>query len=476
MIRLRHKLLIHAFRVLDQFIVIGAALTWYLLLPETVEIRSVDELLKRRFDGQEIIGAVLLALGWFVIFASTVRYDANRFTTVASQSLELIKANTLAAFLLFVVLVTFGRHGFGNVQILAFWATSIVVGIATRMLLRLMLMRLRSSGKNGRHILFVGTNPRSVALARSIAAHSELGYRIEGFLTEETGTGPRLLDWPVLGAAADVRRVLENDVIDEVMICLPLAEHFLDIYQIIGLCQERGVVVRIRPELFDVRALSKSQVELFESDYIVTFFRENLLGQLLVKRVMDVLLSALLLIALAPLLLVVAVLIKADSPGPVLFTQERIGMNKRRFKLLKFRSMVVDAEAKRASLEALNEMDGPVFKIANDPRITRVGRFLRRTSIDELPQIINVLKGDMSLVGPRPPLASEVDQYAWANRKRISIMPGITCLWQVSGRNDVSFQEWMELDRRYIETWSLWLDLKILLKTIPVVLLGRGAR
>ena len=138
--------------------------------------------------------------------------------------------------------------------------------------------------------------------------------------------------------------------------------------------------------------------------------------------------------------------------------------------------MVIDAEERRASLQALNEMDGPVFKIANDPRITRVGRFIRRTSIDELPQIVNVLKGDMSLVGPRPPLASEVDQYAWLNRKRISIMPGITCLWQISGRNEVSFQEWMELDRRYIETWSLWLDVKILLKTIPVVLLGRGAR
>ena len=138
--------------------------------------------------------------------------------------------------------------------------------------------------------------------------------------------------------------------------------------------------------------------------------------------------------------------------------------------------MVADAEQKRASLQDLNEMEGPVFKIANDPRITRLGRFIRRTSIDELPQLINVLKGDMSLVGPRPPLPSEVDQYEWINRKRISVMPGITCLWQISGRNEVSFQEWMELDRQYIENWSLWLDLKILVKTIPVVLLGRGAR
>jgi lipopolysaccharide/colanic/teichoic acid biosynthesis glycosyltransferase len=160
----------------------------------------------------------------------------------------------------------------------------------------------------------------------------------------------------------------------------------------------------------------------------------------------------------------------------VFFTQERLGMNKRRFKLLKFRSMVVDAEARRAGLETLNEMDGPVFKIANDPRITRVGRFIRRTSIDELPQLLNVLKGDMSLVGPRPPLPSEVDRYQWLDRKRISVMPGITCLWQISGRNDLSFEQWMEMDRQYIEKWSLWLDLKILVKTIPVVVLRRGAR
>jgi len=172
----------------------------------------------------------------------------------------------------------------------------------------------------------------------------------------------------------------------------------------------------------------------------------------------------------------VAILIKLDSPGPILFVQERIGMNKRRFKLLKFRSMVADAEEKKASLQTINEMDGPVFKVRDDPRTTRVGRFIRRTSIDELPQLLNVLKGEMSLVGPRPPLPSEVDQYEWANRKRISVMPGITCLWQISGRNDVSFKEWMELDRQYIETWSLWLDLTILAKTIPVVLFGKGAR
>jgi exopolysaccharide biosynthesis polyprenyl glycosylphosphotransferase len=185
--------------------------------------------------------------------------------------------------------------------------------------------------------------------------------------------------------------------------------------------------------------------------------------------------SFIMLVLLSPLMLATALAIKLTSPGPVFFKQERMGMNKRRFKLLKFRSMVVDAEARKKDLMALNEQTGPVFKITNDPRVTRVGRFIRKTSIDELPQLINVLKGEMSLVGPRPPLPSEVDQYDWIYRRRLSIKPGITCLWQVSGRNNIPFERWMELDREYIDNWTIWLDIKILFMTIPVVLLRKGA-
>ena len=185
--------------------------------------------------------------------------------------------------------------------------------------------------------------------------------------------------------------------------------------------------------------------------------------------------SALLLILLGPLFALIALLVKLDSKGPVFFAQERVGMNKRSFNLLKFRSMVVNAEELREQLADQNEVDGPVFKIKKDPRITRIGRFIRKTSIDELPQLWNALVGDISLVGPRPPLFSEVEQYEWLFRKRISIKPGITCLWQVSGRNSLSFDEWMELDKQYIDNWSIWLDLKILLLTVPTVLFGRGA-
>jgi exopolysaccharide biosynthesis polyprenyl glycosylphosphotransferase len=196
---------------------------------------------------------------------------------------------------------------------------------------------------------------------------------------------------------------------------------------------------------------------------------------LLIKRAIDTAISLAVLTILFPVLLVVAILIKLTSPGPVFFVQNRVGMNQRQFKLYKFRSMVADAEQRKSELLHLNERDGPAFKIENDPRITRIGRFIRRTSIDELPQLFNVLSGEMSLVGPRPPLPDEVRKYEWLFRKRLSVKPGITCIWQISGRNHISFDRWMQMDHEYIENWSIWLDLRILLKTIPAVLFSRGA-
>ena len=193
------------------------------------------------------------------------------------------------------------------------------------------------------------------------------------------------------------------------------------------------------------------------------------------KRVFDLLGATLALLLLAPLMGIVALWIKFDSPGPVFFRQQRVGRHGRRFNMLKFRTMVVDAEARKESLAALNEQSGPVFKIKHDPRITPLGRFLRRYSIDELPQFINVLRGDMSIVGPRPPVPSEVARYEAWQRRRLSVLPGITCVWQVSGRNEISFEEWMYLDMRYIDHWSLSEDIKLILKTVPVVVTGRGA-
>jgi exopolysaccharide biosynthesis polyprenyl glycosylphosphotransferase len=241
-------------------------------------------------------------------------------------------------------------------------------------------------------------------------------------------------------------------------------------------CERAGVTTRILLNCFPQRP---SRVEVDELDGVpMLAFRSapHVRAELLAKRLFDLAGSAGLLLATAPLLLVVAAVIRATSDGPALFVQRRVGLNGREFDLYKFRSMVADAEARKGELLPHNEMSGPAFKIANDPRITPIGRLLRRTSLDELPQLLNVLRGDMSLVGPRPAVPMEVHGYARWQRRRLSVKPGITCLWQISGRNDVDFDTWMKLDLSYIDNWSLWLDLKIILYTIPAVLLARGAR
>jgi exopolysaccharide biosynthesis polyprenyl glycosylphosphotransferase len=241
-------------------------------------------------------------------------------------------------------------------------------------------------------------------------------------------------------------------------------------------CENQGILVRHLSDIFDTK-LANSKVEYFEGESFVSHYTGSMRGwQVLVKGMLDRILSLILLFLLSPLFLLTVILIKITSPGPVFFIQERIGLNKRRFRLYKFRTMVKDAEKRQAELENLNEVSGAAFKIINDPRITTVGKFLRKFSIDELPQLINVLKGDMSLVGPRPLTVRDYNNFGtdW-QRRRFSVRPGITCLWQVNGRHNIPFEKWMELDLEYIDQWSLWLDLSILIRTIPAVLRGSGA-
>jgi exopolysaccharide biosynthesis polyprenyl glycosylphosphotransferase len=386
---------------------------------------------------------------------------------------------TVTSLLLLVVGTMFYIKMVTPLVVSLFLLSSTTLLISSRVVLRALLRVLRRSGRNTRHLVIIGETTKAFALADRIESRPELGYQIEGFLSDDGGGGGHVSQiearWRTLGPVGDLRQQLKKGVVDEVMFCLPLRENFPLACDVVKLCNDLGVVVRLLPELENSQVLSRAQMEEVDGDQMVTFFREDLLFQLFVKRAMDLVGSALLLVVLSPLLLVTAAAVKFSSPGPVLFGQERIGMNKRRFRLLKFRSMAIDAEERRKELAHLNEMDGPAFKIRKDPRVTRVGSVLRRLSIDELPQLINVLRGEMSLVGPRPPLLSEVDLYDWSDRRRLSIKPGITCLWQVSGRNNLTFDEWMVLDRKYIDNWSIWLDLKVLLLTIPVVLFGKGA-
>ena len=275
---------------------------------------------------------------------------------------------------------------------------------------------------------------------------------------------------------SELQSMLAREPVDEVFISLPIDRYGQLIESVVQICQEQGIVVRVQPDL-SLRTFVKPYVGEFNGVPFVTVRSVPRDGwPLLIKRLIDVVGGAALLVGLAPLLALAALLIKIDSPGPILFRQERIGLNKRRFRLLKFRTMVVGADQQQHGMEQLNEANGPVFKIKDDPRITRLGKFLRRYSIDELPQLFNVLNGDMSLVGPRPLPVRDVERInvQW-HKRRFSVKPGITCLWQVNGRSDVSFDRWVQMDLEYIDHWCLGLDIKILIKTVPVVLRGSGA-
>lgn len=274
----------------------------------------------------------------------------------------------------------------------------------------------------------------------------------------------------------ELTSVIAQGPVDEVLVALPLDKRRGLIEKIVEACEEQGILVRVRTDLFNLK-IARSQVDNVEGVPVVTIRSGPEEGwPLLVKRVIDVIVSASMLALLSPLLLLIAALVKLDSPGPVLFRQVRIGLNRRRFKVLKFRTMVNEADLRQSTLESMNEADGPVFKIKNDPRVTRFGAFLRHFSIDEFPQLINVLKGEMSLVGPRPlPLRDVARIDTQWHKRRFSVKPGLTCLWQVNGRSDVNFEKWVRMDLEYIDTWSLGLDLKILIKTIPAVLRGSGA-
>jgi exopolysaccharide biosynthesis polyprenyl glycosylphosphotransferase len=426
---------------------------------------------------QNFIFFLTFMIIWYLIFSRLMRYDySRRFSSRRSEIKDIIQATTLGTFILWLLEIVFSLNVVDKIFLLIFWVSSSSITILSRIILRYMLSQIRLRGRDMRHILFVGTNERAINFAQTIKSKKELGYHIIGFADNEWNEMQEFKKsgYPLVTDISRLPSYVERNVVDEIMICLPMKSFYTEVLQIVTLCEEQGIIVRFIPSVFDFK-LSRSKIEQFEGEYVITLFRETLYWQVLIKHILDYSVSLVLLILLSPLFFLIAVLIKLTSPGPVFFIQERVGMNKRRFNLYKFRTMIPNALDKQAEIAHLNEVSGPVFKITNDPRIIPFGKILRRTSVDELPQLLNILKGDMSLVGPRPPIPSEVEQYEWRYRKRLSVKPGITCLWQTSGRSKIPFEKWMELDKEYIDNWSLWLDLKILLKTIPAVIRGSGA-
>ena len=405
-------------------------------------------------------------------------YRSRRLSSKRAELVDVVKAATLLV-LCFVAAGSAFNLRMITLRFLGlFWMVSAAVLCTSRFFLRIALARIRSHGANLRHMLILGTNPRAVEFARRITASKERGYLLLGFVDDE---------WPGLAAFRktgyrvvcgydSLAEYLRRNVVDEVAIYLPFGSFYKYSSKVASLCEQHGIVMRLNSDLFGLKTARWRAEEFDGNHYIATYTGAGNVWPVAAKRALDIVVSGALLLLLSPALIVVTALIKLTSPGPVFFLQERIGLNKRRFKVHKFRTMIPNAEKLMAKLEARNEVSGPVFKIKNDPRITPIGRFLRRSSIDELPQLLNVLKGDMSLVGPRPLPVRDYEGFSedW-QRRRFSVKPGITCLWQVNGRSGISFDEWMLLDLQYMDEWSLWLDIKILAKTVPAVLKGEGA-
>lgn len=478
MIYLRREILLKAFKLFDL-----AAMTCIFLLAAALDTYETSPIPFRQILSLRIsIQNVLLFSGflflWGAIFSSLKLYHSRRLSPQREEILNVLKGTTLATLIVVMAALVFRIKIVTPNFVLIFWILGTCMVICSRLLLRFIQGRIRLQGRNLRYMLIIGTNPRAVQFARNIESKPELGYQVSGFVDERwPGIGEFQKTGYTLRADLDTfAALIRESVVDEVVMALPMKSFYEQQARIVSACQEQGIVVRCVSDIFNINN-GHSQAEEFEGGPVITFSKgDRRGGGVFAKRALDIFVSSVILIFLSLIFLVVTLLIKLTSRGPVLFVQERVGLGKRRFRLYKFRTMIQGAEKKLAELEHLNEMSGPVFKIKNDPRITKIGKFLRETSIDELPQLINVLKGDMSLVGPRPLPVRDYDGFDqdW-QRRRFSVCPGITCLWQVNGRSNVSFDKWMKLDMEYIDNWSLTLDFKILIMTIPAVLRGSGA-
>jgi len=470
----RRKILVSLLKLSDMAIMlIGLFLSAWYTTSYAYHISLVD-FFSIRMKLSNLIGLLIMLFVWQLICQHLGLYNSRRLQSFFQEWKDIVKATSLAT-----AIFIFGAHIFNIVAFTSlfasiFWVSTTMLAICFRTVLRHFLKKVRVGDKNLRFMLVVGSNERAYEFAEMIKENRESGYRVIGFVDNEMHmTKPGI---SLLGRLGDLPHIISQLVVDEVVIALPVKSQYDKIQMIIEIAEEQGVTVRCLSHLFNtkVSVLSTTSLGGFPVLEMTSRPREDL--KLFAKRGLDIIAGSALFVVTFPVMLAAAVAVKLSSPGPVFFVQSRVGYNKRIFNLYKFRTMVPDAERMQFGLESTNEMDGPVFKIKDDPRITGIGKWLRRASVDELPQLYNVIKGDMSLVGPRPLPVRDYRGFRkdW-QRRRFSIRPGLTCLWQVNGRNKTSFEDWMKLDMQYIDNWSLSGDMKILFQTIPVVLNGRGA-
>ena len=474
----RRQLLLNAFMLFDLGLMVLAFMAGTLTIIHQSQSMDFTSFFSMRVKIQNFAIFLLLMIAWHLIFRLSGLYASRRLGDRRGEAIDVIKATSLGTLLMLAGATLFRITMVTPLFLAVFWVVSTGTAVSSRLTLRVILALLRKRGRNLRDIVIVGTNSRALEFAHRLLSRPELGYRIIGFVDHDCRGSEEFQStgYKLVSDFGNFLNFLRNSVVDEVVVALPFRSMHEEASRIAALCEEQGVTVHVLSNVLNLQR-ARSSAEEIEGNPLITHATGSVEGwQVVLKFIFDFTISLFLVALLSPLMLLVILLIKFTSPGPVFFIQRRIGLNKRRFNLYKFRTMVVDAEKRMRDIEHLNEASGPVFKIKNDPRITPLGRFLRKTSFDELPQLLNVLAGHMSLVGPRPLPVRDYEGFNedW-QRRRFSVKPGITCLWQVQGRSSISFEKWMELDLQYIDKWSLWLDFQILLQTIPAVLKGSGA-
>jgi exopolysaccharide biosynthesis polyprenyl glycosylphosphotransferase len=419
--------------------------------------------------------AALFTLLLILVYRQHGAYRLRRQISWFDELYAIING-TATGTIIMIVFIFLYRAAFYSRAIFIYAGIFVVILVGLSRLIKVTLLRyLRRRGIGSERILIVGAGEVARTVMRAVVANPECGFNIIGFLDDNPLKGETDIGrFKALGGLDNLPEVLREEAIDEVIITLPWQYH-RKIVSIMTLCERGGIRTRIVPDLFQM-TISRMHIEDIAGVPMIGVKEVSISGlNQVVKRSIDLIFAGLALVISAPLMALLALMIKLESPGPVLFRQERVGRNGRCFTVYKFRSMVERAEEQQEALQELNEAEGPLFKIRDDPRMTHVGKLLRKFSLDELPQLYNVLHGEMSLIGPRPPLPTEVKQYQEWHKRRLEVAPGLTGLSQISGRSQLTFDETALLDIYYIENWSLGLDTKILLQTIPRVIFGNGA-
>ncbi len=434
----------------------------------------------RRLPGIYPFSHYLPLLAAFLITWAVVGYFSTFYRDLELSNpiqliLNIVSQLGVVLVVIYAGLYLFRRVDVSRTYVLLIGAVDFVLLVIGRAVTYSGVSWMRDRLRRYHYLLIVGCGPRAREMAALIEESRGMGLRLIGFVDPNLSDAslPNLGGYKVHGIE-ELSGILQQEVVDEIVFAVNMQE-LARLEPVMQHCADVGMRTRVQLEFLPA-AYSRIYLEKFRDVQLLSLSSApDSELRLFFKRIFDAVLSFAVLIVFAPVLLCIAAMIRLTSPGPVLFRQTRCGLGGRRFMLYKFRSMINNAEQMRAELHQLNELDGPVFKISDDPRITTVGRWLRRFSLDELPQLWNILRGDMSFVGPRPAVPEEVEQYEDWQRRRLRMRPGLTCTWVLEGRNHVDFNRWMQLDLTYIDNWSLWLDFKIFVRTIPIVLSGRGA-